>query len=115
MLQEFDGFCRAIAEPFAAPAEHRFTCCNHGYSRGRCQHFPSADLRSAFRYTVLRRSPAALEIICIEEQEYAPMHWHTARYLLENESLEPELPDSCMHAQALAFCRSFLEKFPADA
>lgn len=115
LLQEYDGFCRATAEPFTAPAEHRFAHCNHGYSRAGCPNFPSSDPRSAFRYTVMKRSDAALDIICIEEQEYAPVRWHAARYFFENGSLEPEFPDSCMRAQAVAFCRSFLEKFPAGA
>jgi len=113
LLDEYDGVCRAGSAPVGAPAEHRFRCCNHGYSHGLCEIFPSADARSCFRYTVLAHSSAGLEIICIEEQNYAPLRWHPTQYRLATGCLEPELADVCMRAQALAFCRSYLSRFPS--
>ena len=113
LIDEYDGLCRAGLEPAPAPAERRFRCCNHGNSRGLCEIFPAADARSCFRYTVVRQSAAGLEIICIEEQNYAPLRWHPTEYCLATGRLEPEVPDACMRAQALAFCRSYLERFPS--
>lgn len=112
LIDEYDGLCRAAAEPFGVPLQHRFPRCNHGYSRRACEHFPAAEARSSFRYTVLRQSAASLEILCIEEQDYAPVRWHSTQYTQATGSLEPELADSWMRAQALAFCRSYLEHFP---
>jgi hypothetical protein len=111
LIQEFDGVCHAAAEPFAVPDEHRFPCCNHGYSRARCQHFPSTESRSAFRYTILKQSASVLELVCIEEQDYRPVRWYPTSYFAETGLLEPELADSCMRSQVVAFCRSYLERF----
>jgi hypothetical protein len=115
LIDEYDGSCRAMPEPLAVPADHRFGRCNHGYSRGCCQYFPAAEARSSFRYTVLKQSAAALDLLCIEEQNYAPVRWHATQYLAESGRLEPELADACMRAQALAFCRSYVERFPLRA
>lgn len=113
LIDEYDGLCRAQPEPVAAPTELRFRCCNHGYSQGLCEILPVAGARSCFRYTVLAHSSAGLEIICIEEQNYAPLRWHPTQYRLATGGLEPDLADHCMRAQALAFCRSYLERFPS--
>ncbi|HTU44246.1 MAG TPA: hypothetical protein VMF91_04255 [Bryobacteraceae bacterium] len=112
LLDEYDGVCRAQPEPVPAPAEHRFRCCNHGYSQGLCEILPVAAAHCCFRYTVLAHSSAGLEIICIEEQNYAPLRWHPTQYRVATGCLEPELADVCMRAQALAFCRSYLARFP---
>ena len=112
LIDEYDGSCRAAPEPMPVPAERRFPCCNHGYSRGCCEHFPAAEVRSSFRYAVIAHSAAALEILCIEEQNYTPTRWHSTHYYPESGRLEPEVADACMHAQALAFCHSYLQRFP---
>lgn len=111
LIDEYNGFCRAAPEPFAAPEELRFRCCNHGYSRGSCPHFPANESRSSIRYSVVRRTAATLEIICIEEQNYAPLRWHNLQYCLATGLLEPNLNDASMQAQAVAFCRSYLQHF----
>lgn len=112
LIDEYDGCCRAAPEPIAVPAERRFGCCNHGYSRGCCQYFPAAETRSSFRYTVLREAGGVLDLLCIEEQNYAPVRWHPTQYVAATDQLQPELADACMRAQALAFCRSFIGRFP---
>jgi hypothetical protein len=111
LIDEYDGLCRAASEPIEAPAELRFRCCNHGYSKGSCERFPSGEVRSSLRYHVVRRTERALEFICIEEQNYAPLAWHQVQYFFANERLEPELDDACIQAQAIAFCRSYLKRF----
>ena len=113
LFDEYDGDCRSASEAFPVPPPQRFRYCNHGYSRHSCEHFPAAETRSSFRYAVIRHSSAALEIVCIEEQDYAPLRWHPAQYSPATGQFEPELADLCMRAQALAFCRSYLERFPS--
>jgi hypothetical protein len=113
LLHEYDGLCRARPEPVPTPAEQRFRCCNHGYSYQLCNLFPAANSQSSFRYTVLRESAGGLEILCIEEQNYAPVRWHATQYSRDTGLLEPEPSDPCMCAQALAFCRSYVERFSA--
>jgi len=111
LIDEYDGLCRAASEPIDAPVELRFRCCNHGYSRGCCERFPSGDARSSLRYDVVRKTQNMLELVCIEEQNYAPLRWRTIQYFLASERVEPELEDACTQAQAIAFCRSYLKRF----
>ncbi len=113
LLEEYDGKCHAAAEPLAAPAELRFQCCNHGYSRGVCSSFPAAETRSSIRFDILRSDAEALEVLYLEERECAPLRWQTVRYALSTETLQPELQDICARAQVLAFCRSYLRRFCA--
>jgi hypothetical protein len=70
-------------------------------------------MRSSLRYEMVKRTPAALELLLVEERDYAPFRWQTVRYSLEGESLEPEISDIAKQAQIRAFCRSYLERFPA--
>ena len=53
----------------------------------------------------------ALELICVEETNYAPVRWQRVQYVIDTGVLEPMLEDTCMQAQALAFCRSYLRRF----
>lgn len=111
LLDEYDGLCHAVGAPLAIAVELRFRCCNHGYSRGCCDRFPASEVRSGLRYNVVRRTAASLEILCVEEQHYAPLRWHAVEYFFESERIEPEPADVCMRAQVLAFCRSYLKRF----
>jgi hypothetical protein len=111
LLDEYDGLCHAVGEPLAVPSALRFQCCNHGYSRGCCGRFPESEARSGLRYNVVRRTAGALEILCVEEQHYAPLRWHSVQYFFEDERIEPELADLCTRAQVVAFCRSYLKRF----
>ncbi|MBV9760342.1 MAG: hypothetical protein JO340_07260 [Acidobacteriaceae bacterium] len=119
LIDEYDGLCRARADLPPAPAERRFECCNHGYSHSLCDLFPAGHAPSCFRYTVLAQSEAGLEILCIEERHYAPVRWFSTRYSPSTGALDPDpagvsmdAQPLAMRAQALAFCRSFLERFP---
>ena len=114
LLEEHEGICHARQEPFAAPAELRFRCCNHGYSRDRCEHFPAAEIRSAIRFDVLQQDAEEIEILCVEERDYAPLRWQKLRYRVAAGVIEPELPDACARAQARAFCQSLLRRFGAS-
>lgn len=110
LFDEYEGFCQAGTAPVIAPEAVRFEHCNRGYSRGCCDRFPPGELRSGLRYDIVERSAAALLVLCIEEQDYTPLRWHSVRYFLEGERLEPEPPDGCVRAQLLAFCRGYLRR-----
>lgn len=115
LIEEHEGLCRATAEPFEAPAALRMRYCNHGYSRGACEHFPNTETRSAFRYHLTYLTETELEITVIEEQDYAPAAWRILKYSSEPERLEPEIEDCCMRAQVLALCHAYLNRFSAEA
>ena len=111
LLDEYDGLCHATEEAAAVPGDVRFRCCNHGYSRGFCQRLPALENLSGLRYSILRRTDALLEVLCIEEQDYAPLRWHSIQYFFEGGRIEPEPLNLCIRAQVLAFCRSYLKRF----
>ncbi len=113
LLEEYDGLCHALGEPLGVAPTLRFQYCNHGYSRGSCERFPAGETRSGVRYTVVRQTAAALEILCVEERDYAPLRWHSLQYFFDTECIDPELPDHCIRAQILAFCRSYRKRFSA--
>ena len=113
LIEEYDGLCHAYAEAINAPQALRFRCCNHGYSRGGCERVPPTEIRSCARYNVMRRSEFTLDVLCIEEQNYAPLRWQSVEYSIAGDRLTAELSDLCLQAQLLAFCRSYIRCFPA--
>lgn len=108
LLEEYDGVCHAAGLP--VEAEFRFSCCNHGYGRD-CGRLPAGAATLLYRYTVAARTGDGLEVLCIEEQQFAPQAWQRVMYVQEGERLEPEISDPCMRAQIVSFCRSYLKKF----
>ena len=111
LLDEYDGLCRAASEPFRAPRDLRFACCNHGYSRGSCSRFPASETRSSIRLDVLSVNAESLELLFVEECDRFPVSWRPVRYMVRTESVDPGLEDSCARAQVVAFCRSYLRRF----
>jgi hypothetical protein len=113
LIDEFDGFCHAIpTAPHSVPPDARFRLCNHGNARGQCPNFPAHDNRSSYRYEVLRRSVAHLDLLFVEESLYTPVSWHRLAFDISAQSLAPEPSDLCRRSQLLAFCRSFLYRYP---
>lgn len=110
LIEEHDGVCHAASDPFAVPSDLRFRCCNHGYSTG-CLHLPPEEKRSALRYSVMAHTGDVIEVICVEEKDYAPVKWLRMRYVITTGLLEAPIDDVCMKAQALAFCQSYLRRF----
>jgi hypothetical protein len=120
LIDEYDGLCRVAPEASAVPEELRFRCCNQGNSRGQCESFPHNALRSSLRYEVVKRSGDALEVLQldvlqIEERDYAPVEWRRIQFLPESDRLEPSVEDACARAQLLAFCRSYLRRYRGPA
>jgi hypothetical protein len=112
LLDEYDGVCRAAAEAFRVPRDLRFPCCNHGYSRGSCSRFPASETRSSIRFDVLSANRESLELLFVEERDHFPLNWRSVRYIVGTESIDPGLDDGCARAQILAFCKSYLRRFP---
>ena len=112
LIDEYEGLCHATEPCSNVPYDVRFPCCNHGYSRGVCTLFPRTEESSCIRFDVVARSVDTLELLCIEERQYAPYHWNKLRYFIETGSIEPGVADTCTRAQVEAFCRSYLLRFP---
>ena len=109
LIKEFDGHCTAGEEPSPVPAHARFKWCNHGYSRGECEHLPATEGRSCFRYTVAAQTRDHLEVLWVEEKDYTPVRWDTVHYQIATGTVREDL-SACMRAQIEAFSRSYLDE-----
>jgi len=112
LIDAFFGDCHATEMPAPAPDGMLIPCCNHGYSRAECPNFPPEDDRSALRYSIVRRSPEFLDFVVIIERGYTPVTWQTIRYCIESGELESACVDRVIQAQALAFSKAYLRRFP---
>ena len=88
--------------------------CNHGYSDPACPRFPVDKALRALRYSVTGETQEILNLVCIEESGYEPIRWRRLRYtktsgVLEDDDAGEGIESHCMRAQALAFCRCYLE------
>ena len=108
LIGEFTGLCHAGETPVVAPAGLLFAACNQGYSRGTCVHFPSQETRSALRYSVVAQTDCVIDLLCIEEADYAPLQWKRLQYRIAEGELSPETTPLLMRAQAVAFAREHL-------
>jgi hypothetical protein len=90
LIDEYDGVCHARTEALPVEAEGR--------------------LRFCFRFDVVQRSVAGLELLFIEEAFFAPLAWRRLQFVIDGERLEPDPADPCERAQILAFCRSYLRR-----
>lgn len=114
LLGEYAGFCHAGGSRTAAPESLRLRC-NQGYSRGICDRYPADGHRSCLRYHLNGRTASALHVLCIEEENYAPLRWYEVTVSMADGRLEPEIEDACVRAQIFAFCRSYLDRFAAES
>jgi hypothetical protein len=113
LIDEFDGVCRASAEPLPVPQATRMRLCNHGNAGGQCGQFPVGEIRTSFRFDVVRRSSSHLDVLFVEESLFAPLAWRPLTFLIGSDRLDPDPGDACQRAQLLAFCRSYLRHYPA--
>lgn len=114
LLAEHEGRCHAGSGADIAPETPRL-CCNQGYSRGICGRYPAAEQRSALRYHLNGRTASTLRILCIEEENYAPLRWYEVSVWIAEGRVEPEIEDICVRAQIFAFCRSWLDRFATES
>ncbi len=112
LLEEYNGLCHAATPPCEVPESARFRFCNHGYSRGDCGHHPDPQAPSCLRFELLNRTANSLELLCLEEQEYAPLRWYKVIFSVTEGLLDPDPLDVCTRAQMRAFCTSYLARFP---
>ena len=75
--------------------------------------FPLVREDAAVDVAQVGRTAAALDLLLLEERDYTPQAWQSVRYVLAGELIEPEISDVVKQAQIRAFCRSFLDHFPA--
>jgi hypothetical protein len=111
LIDEYDGICHAGDGQSEIPASARFRFCNHGYSRGECGQEVSATAPSCIRFELTGCEEASLEMLVIEEQDYAPVRWSKVTFKTADDRIEPDIADPCVRAQVRAFCHSYLRHF----
>jgi hypothetical protein len=91
--EAYNGRCHAQPSATDLP----FKICNHGYARGRCQHFPDSCAVDAYRYT----QTSGGKIVWIEEADHAPLRFGSAEDIAQG--------DGPIHQQLQAFQRAVKE------
>jgi hypothetical protein len=105
----YAGVCRADAMHEWAPDEATLKeCCNVGYARERCPHFPRDGNPDAFRFSVVSDEGGRLKIFYIAEWGHAPADHGTFEYaggkLLNGHAGET------LAKQARAYAESYLRR-----
>jgi hypothetical protein len=116
LFDEYDGWCCAHSPAQPVPAAFRFSGCNHGHADNGCTAFPAEEGRRHRRFHPVgktKENGSTLEVLVLEIENYAPLRSYSVLYSTTDEHLEPEGQDRCERAQILAFCRSYLRRFPA--
>jgi len=57
-------------------------------------------VRSSQRFDVVGGSQAWLEILQVDELNYAPVAWRRVKYSIAGDSLEPDVSDTCARARS---------------
>ena len=117
LIDEYEGNCWLDPEIKPVATAVRLLGCNHGNLSGVCSGLNRlfehpANRRPILRFSVQARQSERLEITVIEEQDFTPLRWRVLAFQPGKQSFEPELDDPCQRAQLLAFCRSYLARFP---
>ncbi len=115
LFDEYDGWCHARGEAQPILSDVRFSGCNHGHFDKGCAALPPGEGRRHRRFHLPekpRTDAPSLQILVLELEDHTPVRSRSLRYSTVDERLEPEPIDPCERAQALAFCRSYLQRFP---
>jgi hypothetical protein len=118
LFDEYNGWCHGSGQAQPVPAAVRFSGCNHGHPDSGCTVFPAGESRRNRRFHLGGKTSndgLTLEILVLEIENHTPVRSHSVRYSKADEHLEPEVQDECERAQVLAFCRSYLRRFPHPA
>jgi hypothetical protein len=79
-------------------------CCNFGYARGRCDHFPAEERVDAIRLTAWEREGGVLELQYVLEGNHEPL-----RHGRLSGEVGSDLPGA-LRSQAKAFINSYLRR-----
>ena len=100
----YAGVCTAQEGP--APDERLRTCCNTGYARGACPHFPGGDAPDAVRFGIAGRKGGVATIRYVVERDHHPFDDGT----IELEEKAHGDDAKLLERQARAFLDSYLRR-----
>ena len=103
----YSGECRAEEASFQPDETMLQQCCNLGYGRGRCQHFPNCAEADAVRFHVAGETEAWIRIQYIVEKDCWPVLYGTTVFSIVTREFSAALPDEILRRQASAFIESY--------
>jgi len=97
------GICHADpANPLNPTNTH---CCNFGYARGACAHFPDDAGPDAVRFTIVQADSTAIRLYFVQERDHHPFAHGPLDYSL-TEGFS-EAPGPLLERQASAYIASY--------
>jgi hypothetical protein len=85
-------------------------CCNLGYARGRCPHFPEGAGPDALRFAVARHSGSLVSLCCVAEKDYLPFSRAALEFDIASKSFTAPPVDAILERQAWAYVTSFIHR-----
>lgn len=99
------GSC--AANPSEIPDGRLRTCCNTGYARGACPHFPGGDAPDAVRFGIVDRTRGVAKVQYVLERDHYPYD-HGILEIRDSEACT--LHAEIVQTQARAFLASYLRR-----
>ena len=111
----WSGICRAIPhQPFQPDAASLQSCCNLGYAKGTCAHFPDRPGPDAVRFTVVENTGASLRLYYVLERDHEPFAHGPLEYCLQTRTLEPAPIGDLTGRQLRAYVEAYLRRTSAS-
>lgn len=117
LIDEYDGVCHLREARPVLDARLRFEACNTGFANSSCSDWNRhlevlSNRRPVLRFSIQTRQQDILNVTVVEEIGYAPARWRTVTFQAASQTFEPDITEPCERAQLLAFCQSYLQRFP---
>jgi len=84
------------------------SCCNFGYARSVCSHFPDSPGADAVRFSVAKDNGRRVGILYTTEQDHRPERYGRMEFDREGESWSGIEAGTVLYDQAQAYLKSYL-------
>jgi hypothetical protein len=105
----WEGLCKAIPDRPWEPADTTLlTCCNLGYARGCCGHFPEDDGADAIRFVIAGDDAAGLHLYYVLERDHHPLAHGPLEFSPDGAVLDSPLAN---HPIAVRLAGAYVESY----
>jgi hypothetical protein len=84
-------------------------CCNFGYARGLCSHFPDGSAADSVRFSVAGNTDGIVRIVWILEKDHSPVEHGFLEYTESTGAFVAE-PAGVLAFQARVFIENYLRR-----
>ena len=107
----YTGVCGAEAgNPIDPVIAVQRDLCNLGYARGRCSHFPDADVADAVRFAVARDDAGLIGISWVVEKDHHPLAHGPLEYSVASAAFVTPQSTEAVRRLAAAYVASYLRR-----